>query len=572
MKLRTRIFLLCALVALIPMITITVVAYSRYMSTTYDRMDDISSNVYDNAVTELEKTITGIEQSVGLFTFYSDSDYSIIDILKPFADPQYKPDNYTILEANNSMKFVAQNIFYSYAYINGIYVFTPSGAVFNHTNGQNSDMVYNYQPGEDGWYKETIALDGKMYISPIQDQQWISGDKKSIVFARALYDVYSHQFLGVLAFDCSSSIFDLSTANPMPDIAKFKLENTENGSVLYNSSESSTMNTDSIRDSVLSLQNLRLTASFDYGELIKEFNFTGFLLLFMAIGSAILILLLSYFVAKSITYPIEHLGRKMAAQNGSHLSLSGQFLNRSDEIGTLYNEYNNMVEELNASIKEDYQDKLITMDAQMRSLEAQINSHFLFNTLESINSLAELDDDEQISTMVLALGNMFRYSIKTKSELVPLSDEIKHVNDYISIQKIRFDHKFSVDINVTESLMNNKVLKLILQPLVENALYHGLNYCASGDHISIEVRGNDSALDMDVSDNGVGMTLEELYELRRRLGEESSFTELGHRSGQSIGLKNIQSRIELYYGKGYGIHIDSTEGKGTMISIHIPVI
>ena len=116
-----------------------------------------------------------------------------------------------------------------------------------------------------------------------------------------------------------------------------------------------------------------------------------------------------------------------------------------------------------------------------------------------------------------------------------------------------------------------KVLKLILQPLVENALCHGLHYCTSGDQITIHGYVADRILHIFVSDNGCGISLEELERIRQHLNEEAVFTELGHRNKQSIGLKNIQSRIELYYGKGYGLTIHSQLTQGTEIEIKIPV-
>lgn len=247
-------------------------------------------------------------------------------------------------------------------------------------------------------------------------------------------------------------------------------------------------------------------------------------------------------------------------------------MKRTDEIGTLYNEYANMLDELNASIKRDYQDKLNVLDAQMKSLEARINSHFLFNTLESINSMAEIDNNEKIATMSLALGNMFRYAIKTPSEIVLLEDEINHMNDYISIQSIRFSNKFTLTLDVPETLYHEKVLKLILQPLVENSFYHGLNYCTTGDNITVQAKKAENILYITVSDNGQGMTEDIMNDLQTKLSEEASFTELGHRNKQGIGLKNIHSRIELYYGKGYGLTIQSQSGNGTSITIRIPVL
>lgn len=574
MKIRTRIFLCFTITALIPLLVITFLAYSRFTSTTYERVEEIADTTVTNAAEAVDNTMEDIERSLGLFTFYSNSEFSIVDELRPYADKDYNPDSYTILKSSSSMQFVAENLFYTYSYLNGIYIFTPSGATFNYTSGRNGDLVYGYDPTGDAWYQETLDLSGKLYISPIDTPSWLSGASSRVLFARAVYDVYSHNFLGVLVFDCDPSLFDLSVMNPMPDITFFRLRTALDGAVLYEDEQPNRHADLHTMEKETAEGKLLLEAAFDYNALRKEFNFTGFLLMGVSLFCILAVLAVSHQLSRSLTYPIEHLSRKMAAQHGSHLSLSGKYLQRTDEIGVLYNEYNNMIEELNASIKRDYQDKLITLDAQMRSLEAQINSHFLFNTLESINSLAELDEDERISTMVMALGNMFRYSIKTKSELVTIDDELRHVQDYVAVQEIRFDYRFHLLLDMPEEMHALRVLKLILQPLVENALTHGLNYCTAGDTITIRGRLDPQDLWLTVTDNGVGMSPEEVEALRSRLQEESGFTELGHRTRQSIGLKNIHSRIELYYGKGYGLEIESRQGadSGTSIRIHLPRI
>ncbi len=574
MKIRTRIFLCFTITALIPLLVITFLAYSRFTSTTYERVEEIADTTVTNAAEAVDNTMEDIERSLGLFTFYSNSEFSIVDELRPYADKDYAPDSYTILKSSSSMQFVAENLFYTYSYLNGIYIFTPSGATFNYTSGRNGDLVYGYDPTGDPWYQETLDLSGKLYISPIDTPSWLSGASSRVLFARAVYDVYSHNFLGVLVFDCDPSLFDLSVMNPMPDITFFRLRTALDGAVLYEDEQPNRHADLHTMEKETAEGKLLLEAAFDYNALRNEFNFTGFLLMGVSLFCILAVLAVSHQLSRSLTYPIEHLSRKMAAQHGSHLSLSGKYLQRTDEIGVLYNEYNNMIEELNASIKRDYQDKLITLDAQMRSLEAQINSHFLFNTLESINSLAELDEDERISTMVMALGNMFRYSIKTKSELVTIDDELRHVQDYVAVQEIRFDYRFHLLLDMPEEMHSLRVLKLILQPLVENALTHGLNYCTAGDTITIRGRLDPQDLWLTVTDNGVGMSPEEVEALRSRLQEESGFTELGHRTRQSIGLKNIHSRIELYYGKGYGLEIESRQGAegGTSIRIHLPRI
>ena len=255
----------------------------------------------------------------------------------------------------------------------------------------------------------------------------------------------------------------------------------------------------------------------DYTNLAKELNITAVLIVIICAVCITGYIIFAYIISRYMVRPVEHLSHKMSSQSGHTLIQSTRYLNRTDEIGTLYNEYNAMVESLNAAVKQDYQDKLVLLDAQMKSLEARINSHFLFNTLEAINSIAELEDNETIATMSLALGNMFRYTLKTQSELVTVQDELGHVNDYVTIQRIRFDNRFHLDLDIPAEYLNNKVLKLILM-------------------------------------------------------EEASFTELGHRNKQSIGLKNIHSRIELYYGKGYGLTVTSRQNEWTNVQIRLPIL
>lgn len=576
MKLRTKVFLIFTVMSIVPLLFLTLFSYKRFYQTTYQRMDEMASNLFTNAVAKTNSTMDSIRQVMGLFTFYSDGDFSIIYNLQKFSDPSKTNDSYEVFKANQDIKFVCQNVLYSYDYIYGLYVFTPSGAVLSHTSRSNGDLQLNYSPEADKWYQETLNLEGSIYVSSVDEHDMFTGKKESLFFAQALHDVYSHEFLGVLVINASPSLFDLSLINTMPGMTLLTITDTNYGNLLYSSSDKPlsgfTQKQSRILSQELTSAPLSLTAAFDYDSMFREFNFTGVLLIVIFMAASAGILILSYALSKNLVYPIEHLSRKLATQKGHSLALSSRYLNRPDEIGTLYNEYNAMAEQLNQSIKRDYQDKLILLDAQMKSLEARINAHFLFNTLEAINSMAVLDDNDAIATMSLALGNMFRYTIKTESELVSVLDELANVDDYVSIQSIRFSNRFRLVIDMEESLKNLQVLKLILQPLVENSLYHGLNYCSQGDLITITGRQQDGCLYLHVIDNGQGMDAETLDSIQKRLSEEASFTQLGHRSKQSIGLTNIHSRLELYYGRGYGLSISSTLNEGTDIQIKLPVI
>ena len=492
MKLRTKFFLIFSTLAIILLTAITNYSYSRYMEVTHQRMEEISGNLFQNAVTETNNTLNTIRQTIRFLTFNSTGEYSVIEHLKPFADSSDSYTSYDIYKTNRYINSVFQNIMVSYDYINGIYIFTPTDVVFS-CSYDGSVLNSHYDPTGQKWYRDTLDLDGQFYISPVTDRKMFRESKDSIFFALSVKDVYSHKFLGVILVDCRPEILDLSTVNTLPDSALLYITNKENGVVLYSNiddmpADFSTSNRE-VKKSDLTLDTLELTATFNYDSLYKEFSITGFLLLVLAFACACVYLILAYIVTRNLIRPVEALSRTMSHQDNHSLTFSSPYLNRTDEIGTLYNEYSNMLEQLNASIKRDYQDKLIILDAQMKSLEAWINSHFLFNTLESINSMAELDDNEQISTMSLALGNMFRYTIKTESELVTLREELRHVHDYVSIQLIRFSNRFRLELDIPDGLLEEKVLKLILQPIVENSFYHGLNYRRRSDHDPWETRG-----------------------------------------------------------------------------------
>lgn len=476
---------------------------------------------------------------------------------------------------SQNFKRTCQSLLYSDEDIYGIYIFTPSGYIFNCTNGENGNIQSNYEFMDADWYQDTLALDGALYVSSNAVHDCFTGSKKTIFFAQCLKDIYSHEIVGTLMIDYNSDIFDLSSVNTMPDVTLLSVENTTDNTILYKNDEQLLHDFTSSgikRQTPLNLSSLQLTMIMDNESLAKEFNVTAVLIIVICIVCIVGFLLFAYIISRYLVHPLEHLSRKMSSQTGHNLIQSTRYLDRTDEIGTLYNEYNAMVESLNTAVKQDYQDKLIILDAQMKSLEARINSHFLFNTLEAINSIAELEDNETIASMSLALGNMFRYTLKTQSEIVTVQDELSHVQDYVSIQQIRFDERFKLELDIPQEYYSFKVLKLILQPLVENALYHGLNYCTTGDTILIRIRSEQNSLLIDVHDNGQGMDQDTLDRLQNSLNQEASFTELGHRNKQSIGLKNIHSRIELYYGHGYGLTISSQPDEWTNIRIKLPIL
>ncbi len=576
MKLKNKFLLIFLLISTIPIIIITAFTYDRYTRLVESQTSQMADNIFEKAVLEANTTIGNIKHISEIFNFYSENDNSIIDDIKKYTGDNYTP--YDIFLSNQNLNYICKNLIFSYDYINGIFIFTPSGPVLGYGFGNGIGIHPSYDPKEDSWYKKTLELHGKYYINGINEKAFILNTSPSISFSQALYDVYTHEFLGVLFIDCNPKVFDLSNVNTLPDIAMLAVEN-DFGHILYSNVDSLKTNLTPanarVKSTPLDIDSLRLIFSVNYEDLYKEFQFTRTMILAIAAICAIVFVVISILLSGSVTRPISNLSKRMSERSermGRKLETSSKYLDRTDEIGILYNEYNRMMETLQQYIEKELQYKLITLDSQMKALEAQINSHFLYNTLESINSIAEIEEVESISIMSLALGNMFRYSIKTQSELVMVDDELKHVNDYVSIQRIRFDNRFKLILDIPPESYSLKVLKLIMQPIVENAFYHGLKYCTSGSYIKIHLYQKDSYVFIEISDDGIGMSPEQLSALQSKLKEKAEFTELGQRNKQSIGILNIHTRISLYYGEGYGLEIQSQEGVGTTISIKLPLM
>ncbi len=579
MKLRQKLFLLLLSMALFPTLCITAVSYYRYQQTTHQQMNEYSSNLFSQAVQKTNNTLSDLEQVSNLFVSYSSGNYSLIHNLKPYADSTAELDELSIYRTRQNLKSLCQNLFNTYDFIYGIYIFTPSGTDFVFENTQNHKLNYGYTPAQESWYQDLMQSRGKLYISEIASHDdMFRGSRKSFFLAKNLYDVYDSKDLGTLIINCDPIVFNLDALNTIPDVTSITIADTTRNQIIYSTTPDDKMlsvheaQSKASYSTELIHHDFTLFTSVDNSRLYLQFNKTGIILISIALCCVFCGLFLALYFSKTVTEPITYLSRIMSAQQEEHLSTTGRYLDRMDEIGILYNEYNAMIQELDNAIKTNYRNKLISLDAQMKSLEARINSHFLFNTLEAINSIASIEGNTDINTMAMALGNMFRYAIKTQSELVTLQDELNHIHDYISIQSIRFVQRFSFSLHIPDEMRNLKVLKLILQPIVENSFSHGLLNCQYGHQISIYSRCFSTFFCIYILDDGKGMDTEQLTLLQESLKEEPAFTELGHRSNQSIGLKNINTRIELYYGKGYGLTVHSRPNRGTVIRIKLPYL
>ena len=253
-----------------------------------------------------------------------------------------------------------------------------------------------------------------------------------------------------------------------------------------------------------------------------------------------------------------------------------------DEISELVVKFNQMVLQLNELTEQNVnnrlrEQKLISMKtkAELAMLQQQINPHFLYNTLEAINMRARQSGAEEVGTMVVSLAKLFRFSINRGKEddTVSLQEEIDHVQNYILIQSIRFKDKFTTHWELEPAALKASVMRFILQPLVENAIQHGINDYSSGGEISISAKYTGLALLLTVADNGIGMTAEQLEKVRQKLVNTDEGAEDSENERQEfktgVGLRNVYLRLKLFYSEKVDFQINSKEYEGTVITIQI---
>ena len=270
-------------------------------------------------------------------------------------------------------------------------------------------------------------------------------------------------------------------------------------------------------------------------------------------------------LANSITRPLQKITALMKdVQNGD---LTVRFHARySDEVGILGTNFNQMLDHIHALLHQVAEAETIRKQVEIDALKGQINPHFIFNTLETFRMMAVENDNFELADDISTFGKI-RYNITLMNEITTIQEEINYLQHYIQIQNCRFNNRISLYVHIEPPLEKHPIIKLLIQPIAENAIIHGLPHNIDTlFRIQIHIQRVEEALTIKIHDNGDGMTPEQLT----RLHQELKLSYLDAKSKKSIGLRNVNERISLYYGPDYGLSISSQFHKGTSIKITIP--
>ena len=274
----------------------------------------------------------------------------------------------------------------------------------------------------------------------------------------------------------------------------------------------------------------------------------------------------SVIIAQSLILPLEN------TVNALEKFSRGDFAvrlkeNRCDEIGKLNRIFNKAIKEINELMQKVTQSEILNKEMEFKTLQSQMNPHFLYNTLDTINWLAFKEKQTEICNLVAAISSLIRASISNKKSIITIEHELDYVKNYIYIQHIRYKDRFDTIYDIDESLLKQAVPKLIIQPIVENAIIHGIENSKNKNLLYISVKRENECIVIIVKDTGIGMTDEKVSELLKEPLNAEGDEQKAH---TNLGLYAVHKRIQLMYGDLYGLTVQSQAGEGTTVTLHIP--
>lgn len=575
-SLRTRMLLSNIVVALIPFLMFSIVSGSIFLDHAQKTAEEHSvqlihqvSNSMDVYVETIEKMVNYIQlelQDTPFFTMETED------------APGWESET-------DYIRSVLENVANSHREVAGIFIATKEDLYVS--TGMSRISRDPFQ--NERWYREAAENPEEIQlISVVTGRNIVTNRSYSIddVFslAKAVQDPETGEVLGVILLDIRHDIIQSSINGVTIGEKGFVFVMDQEDNIVYTPVNGIVYRVNpkwvkamepmsvqiqggsyQIRSELSPYTGWRTVGVFSMDEVMSSVNTIVYILFTCVIISLVLVVIVSFKFSRTLTNPIFKLKRLMKQAESGDLTVRFNF-QHNDEIGELGQSFNHMIARIDQLIQMVYVEQENKRTAEMKSLQEQIKPHFLYNTLDTISWMARDYDAEDIVRLVDALTNMFRIGLSHGKDIITVKEEITHVSNYLYIQKIRYKDKLNYVIHVDESLYAVEVPKLILQPLVENAIYHGVKAKRGGGTITITGVPEGENLVFTVQDNGAGMPQEKVEELNRRMSERSVLDEQ-----KSFGLFYIRERIQLCYGKGYGVHVESALGEGTRVTITLPL-
>ena len=575
-------------------ITLSVIGFAavfKYSQTLEKSTSEYSSQIIEQVIKNINFYINEMESVSAI----SNHNYYIQKYLKnsdSLSDVERFKDANKITELLDNIINTRQDIV-------SIFIFGNNGTMLS--NNMNSGVNRNYNFAKQNWYQDAMESNGKpVVVSPHKQSYVINSSKMVISLSRSINIYDQKDQLGVILIDLNLKVLDDICRNVKLGNSGYMFIVDSEGNVVYHPDYSYMQRAaddmyiknvfkadDSLIPDVLEAEGGSFIKKVDSGQMhvtFKKFEPAGWTIIGVTpyksmmyeiyrIRSFILIIgllgllgafIMSYLISSMISKPVTRLQHLMKQAEGGNLDVSLNFDSR-DEIGSLSKSFNNMINKIKDLMHQVVVEQEDKRKTELNALQAQINPHFLYNTLDSIIWMAEMNKDEVV-IMADALAKLFRLSLSKGAEIIPVEQEMEHVRNYLIIQSMRYSDKFDYEIKVDENILRNSTLKLILQPLVENSIYHGIKNRRQKGHILIRGRKIEDKMLLEVIDDGIGMEQEKCDEI---LKHGSTGTRKGF---NGVGVKNVNDRIKLYYGDEYGLKYISSPGMGTTAELWLPLL
>ncbi len=481
-----------------------------------------------------------------------------------------------------------------------VLIFDTSGRYINKLSKFDMSLSSSFNPIRESWYKTIIDSKGQSVLLGKHRLPLVDRELEVISVGKALRD-YNGSFEPIAGLLISLDVKELDHIFSVLNVVNGQrtIVATAAGDIVYDSkagSENSERMESDIQAYIdrggsgnhVTVQGLKHVVS--HGKIsgtdwsvislipanrlnLSNNNITILATIVMAVF-LILAFVVSVLFSIRVTLPIKRLIATMKRVQQGNLEMK---LRKGDknEIYQISHEFNKMIRKINNLIKMLYVAQYKQKEAELSALKLKIHPHFLFNTLESIHMMAELNNDAETSLMARKLGKFYRYYITESSdETVSLKEELDHLMSYIALQKYRFGDRFLVSIDIPTEMFDYRMLKFIFQPIVENAIQHGFSQTMKDGLLYLSGRTEGKVLAFEIEDNGLGIAAGKLRLLQQGLVDREKDSAAGNSSDgeeDGLGFANVNERIKLYYGEEYGLSIESGEGVGTTVSIRIPV-
>ena len=396
---------------------------------------------------------------------------------------------------------------------------------------------------------------------PLRNEQGYYGFINAAINLHHLTDIVSN----IDFYEGESFIMDTSS-NLYTKVQTISAQDTENimNNVMLHLDTTSSFSLDKYTyyyTKIPANENWYLCTKVETANLTKETSSFILMLTSLLVLFTLITIVVCIYLSRSITKPISNLNETMQKASSNLQIVADQ--SDIEEINSLSRSFNQLIQKIDNLLKKIKEDAKLQRQSEIKVLQAQINPHFLYNTLDALNWKALQHQDTEMTTLIRSLCDFYRISLSNGDEFIPIKDEIKHVECYLKIQSIRFKNQFTYDLEVEPHLLSMYCLKILLQPLIENAITHGLRPLDYPGEIHIRIFTQDNNIIMTVEDNGVGMSEQMLDEVKNGLSNQAL---------HKYGLYNINQRIRLTYGETYGIHIQSQLNSGTKVTVTIPQI